>query len=91
MERDAKELVPEFEEIAAVSCAVQNMWLSCWAYGIGAYWSSPFSIIQAREFLDLKQGQRCLGLFYMGNFDKDRYDLKSKRASLGSVVEWIED
>ncbi len=32
--------VPEWEEGAAVSCAVQNMWLTTTALGIGAYWSS---------------------------------------------------
>ena len=42
MQRDPEEQLPEWEEIAAVSCAVQNMWLACTEIGIGAYWSSPF-------------------------------------------------
>ena len=66
MQRDPEERVPEWEEIAALSAAVQNMWLSCTAYGIGAYWSSPSSIIRANDFLQLKAGERCFGLFYMG-------------------------
>ncbi|MCB0704536.1 MAG: nitroreductase [Saprospiraceae bacterium] len=69
MQRDPEERLPEWEEVAAVASAVQNMWLSCTAYGIGAYWSSPSSIIKAGEFLQLASGERCLGLFYMGYFD----------------------
>jgi len=37
MYRDPKESVPEWEEIAAVSMAVQNIWLSAAEYGIGMY------------------------------------------------------
>jgi nitroreductase len=66
MQRDPLESVPEFEEIAAVAMAVQNMWLSCTEAGLGSYWSTPGSILKANEFLGLPAGQRCLGLFYIG-------------------------
>ena len=33
--------IPEIENMAAVACAVQNMYLTCTAYGLGSYWSSP--------------------------------------------------
>jgi nitroreductase len=33
--------LPDWEEIAAVACAVQNMALTAEALNIGAYWSSP--------------------------------------------------
>ena len=44
MTRDENDRVPEWEEIAAVSMAVQNMWLSCYVHNIGSYWSTsiPF-------------------------------------------------
>jgi nitroreductase len=35
-----EKLLPEYEEIAAVSCAVQNMLLTAAAYGLGAFWST---------------------------------------------------
>lgn len=69
LQRDPEERVPEWEELAAVAMAVQNMWLTCTAYGIGSYWSSPRSILEADEFLQLGAGERCLGLFYMGYHD----------------------
>ena len=66
MQRDPKEQIPEWEEMAAVACAVQNMQLTCSAYGIGCYWSTPKGILEADEFLQLLRGQKCLGLLYMG-------------------------
>jgi len=66
MQRDPKESLPEWEEIAAVSMAVQNMWLTCADLGVGCYWSSPPYIKNAGEILDLNEGERCLGWFYMG-------------------------
>ena len=53
MQRDPGERIPEWEELASVACAVQNMWLSATSYGIGAYWSSPkVYSIQPTNFSD---------------------------------------
>lgn len=69
LQRDPEERVPEWEEIAAVACAVQNMWLSCTAYGLGSYWSTPPAAQDAATLLALEPGQRCLGFFYIGRYD----------------------
>ena len=37
MKRSAKKGIPEIEDIEAVSCAVQNIYLSVTAYGLGGY------------------------------------------------------
>ena len=87
MQRDPDERVPEWEEIAAVSCAVQNMWLSCAAHNIGCYWSSSKAILQARELLQLREGERCLGLFYMGYHDLP--ELPGKRTPVKEKVQWM--
>ena len=89
MQRDPAESLPEWEEIAAVSCAVQNMWLHCTAAGIGSYWSSPKAALEADEFLGLKQGESCLGFFYMGYFDVK--NTEGKRGSIQEKVEWFEE
>lgn len=62
-------MVPEWEEIAAVSMAVQNMYLTCTANRIGCYWSSPKLVDHLKESLTIEENQKCLGLFYMGNLD----------------------
>ena len=86
MKRDPKERIPEFEEIAAVSCAVQNIWLSAWSYGIGGYWSTSTAILEADDFLALEEGEQCLGLFYMGYFTP--VDLPTKRDPISDKIVW---
>ena len=71
MQRDPLESIPEWEEIASVSMSVQNMWLMCTKLNIGSYWSSPKIIDSIDEFTALNKGEKCLGLFYMGNYDKE--------------------
>ena len=40
LKRDPNKKFPEVEEVAAVSCAVQNMYLTTTAYGLGGYWTT---------------------------------------------------
>ena len=87
MQRDPKESLPEWEEVAAVSMAVQNMWLQCTEMGIGSYWSSPGLIKYMDEFLSFAEGEKCLGFFYMGNFDGELTE--GKREPIASKTEWI--
>lgn len=68
MARQKEERIPEIEEIEAVACAIQNLHLSCTAYGLGGFWSSPKLIYstQMNEFLAIGEKDKCLGLFYIG-------------------------
>lgn len=70
MQRELKESLPEWEEVAATAMAVQNMWLVCTEMNIGAYWSSPGLIKYMHEFLPMNKGEKCFGFFYMGNYDE---------------------
>lgn len=58
--------VPEWEEIAAVAMAVENMYLTCTAHRVGCYWSSAKWAGYLSESLKIEDQQRCLGIFYMG-------------------------
>jgi len=87
MQRSLNVSIPEWEELAAVSMAVQNIWLSCAAYGVGGYWSSPGYIENANEFLKLSEGQRCLGFFYLGVPNAD-IELKGDRSPIADKVIW---
>lgn len=68
MKRQAEEKILEIEEIEAVSCAIQNMHLTCTAYGLGGFWATPKLIYHQKmnEFLDLDEKDKCIGLFYIG-------------------------
>lgn len=68
MKRDDSKRISELEEIEAVACAVQNMHLTCTAYGIGGFWATPGVIAHPsmNEFLGIGPEDKCLGIFYMG-------------------------
>ena len=89
MQRDLNSTVPEWEEIASTSMAVQNMWLTCTANNVGCYWSSPKSIEKIGDFINLNIGERCLGFMYLGNYNSIE-NVSSKRDSINSKVEWID-
>jgi nitroreductase len=84
LHRSPENLIPGWEETAALSCATQNIWLSASALGIGAYWSTPSAIYKMNDFLKLQEFEECLGLFYMGW--KDEISLPAERWSLDKVV-----
>ena len=80
--------IPEWEETAAVACAVQNMWLTATAYGIGSYWSSPGILKELGQFLNLEENQKCLGLFFMGYHDAP--EAPARRTPFENKVTWAE-
>lgn len=88
---DSTGRIPVVEEIEAVACAVQNMYLTCTAHGIGGFYSTPGFLYteEVKEFLNLEEGGRVLGLFYLGYPEGDWP--KSHRKPLEYVTEWIEE
>lgn len=89
MARDEQQRVSEWEELAAVSCAVQNMWIAASALGLGSFWSTPPAALNANDFLDLDNNERSLGFFYLGKIsDTDIPD--SERDPVAEKTEWIE-
>ena len=81
--------VPEWEELAAVSCAVQNMALTAESLNVGAYWSSPPLIHDLGDFLGLKENEKCIGLFYMGYHNEKPWE--PNRTSMAEKINWIEE
>ena len=83
-----RNLLPEWEEIAATSMAVQNLWLSCVGSDIGGYWSTPRNINNIRSFLALNKDERCLGFFYLGvhNYE-NRRDIS--RGDINEKIQWF--
>lgn len=89
MQRDPKESVPEWEEIASVAMAVQNMWLMTQELDLGGYWSSPVSIHQMDEIIPLEEGERCIGLFYLGRL-KETPEAGTRKTSIEEKTTWVE-
>lgn len=69
MKKSANKNIPEVEDIAAVSCAVQNIYLSVTAYGLGGYWTTGGITYrpQVKEFFGLREEDKLLGFFYIGH------------------------
>lgn len=88
IQRDPMQSLPEWEEIAATAMAVQNMWLCCTEMGIGCYWSSPGLIKFMDGFFEFNEGERCLGFFYMGNYD-DEIPAQTRKPIADKVV-WMD-
>ncbi|EMR04187.1 nitroreductase family protein [Cesiribacter andamanensis] len=89
MRRDPKGKVPEIEEIEAVACAVQNMWLTASAYGIGCYWGSGGITYkeEALSFFDLQPGDRLLGFLYLG-IPKGPWP-EGRRQPVAEKIRWV--
>ena len=88
MKRDEKKSVPEVEELGAVFCAVENMYLTAVAYGVGAYLSTGGITYfeEAKTFFDLGKEDHLIGFFHVG-ISKGSMD--SRRKSLDEKVKWV--
>jgi nitroreductase len=81
--------VPEVEEIAAVSCAVQNMYLTAEAYGVGCYWTTGGVTYyeDAKAFFGLTDNDKLLGFLYVGEIAVS--STAGKRTPINEKVKWI--
>ncbi len=91
MVRDPQARIPEMEELAAVSCAVQNMYLTASAYGIGCYWSTggPTFWEETKSYLGLTDEDKVMGFMYVG-MPKDNLELNGHRKPWQDKVTWVE-
>src|SRR5690606_21180819 len=72
MERGNLPKIPTLEEIAATSCAVQNLLLGATALGIASYWGSGGMAYTPamHKHLNLNPEDLVLGILYLGYTDK---------------------
>jgi len=68
MKRDAAKRLPEWEELGAVFCAVQNMYLTATAYGAGCYISTGgiTNFEEAKSFFGLGTDDKLCGFLHVG-------------------------
>lgn len=87
--RSTKKGIPEMEDIEAVACAVQNIYLSVTAYGLGGYWTTGgiTYMEKAKLFFDLEEEDKLLGFFYIGHIAVP--SPAAKRISIEEKVKWV--
>ncbi|MCV9933584.1 nitroreductase [Flavobacterium sp. LS1R47] len=82
--------LPEWEEIAAVSSAVQNMALTCTANNIGNYWSTKNVAIDYIAQFGLTENEKSLGILYLGYYPEDLEMSRKKRTPLSKKVMYLQ-
>ena len=91
MKRDKKKSVPEIEEVGAVFCAVQNLYLATTAFGVGGYLSTGGITYfeESKRAFNLEPDDKLIGFFHLGI--PKRQPSALKRKTLDEVMEWVAD
>lgn len=91
VEPPKKEKEKEIEQIAAVSCAIQNMMLVAPEYGLATVWKTGEIIYQkeVNQFFDLDERYTLLGFIYVG-YPKEQKKLEGKRIHFSQKTTWID-
>lgn len=91
MKRNEANKLPEIEEIIAAACAIENIYLTVTAYGLGCYLSTGGITYfqEAKPYFDLETNDKLLGFFYIGYVANSNNSL-SKRQPIKEKVKWID-
>ena len=83
--------IPESEEIIATACAIENIYLSVTAYGLGGYLSTGgiTYLEEAKPYFDLETEDKLIGFFYMG-YPAILTNPLSMRKPVRQKVKWID-
>merc|ERR1712046_554304 len=96
----ADKLMPEWEEQAAVACAVQNAHLLACQLGVAMYWTSggtegPLKTTEIRRLLNLEDDRdQCLGLMCVGMansnvWQRSQESAKRDRHAIEDKTMWL--
>lgn len=90
MKRNNENIIPEIEEIIATAFAVENMYLTVNAYGLGGYLSTGgiTYLEEAKSYFDLKPGDKLIGFFYVG-YPSIVSESLTKRQPVKEKVKWV--
>ncbi len=88
MKRDPAKGIPEAEELGAVFCAIQNMYLTATAYGAGCYLSTGgiTYMDEAKSFFGLGPDDKLVGFLHVGM--PARWPTQGKRKSIDEFITW---
>jgi nitroreductase len=89
MKRDNNNSVPEWEELGAVFCAVQNMYLTATAYGVGCYLSTGgiTNFEEAKDFFGLHKEDKLVGFLHVG-MPKGPL-IEGRRKDVDDKIKWV--
>ncbi len=90
MQRPSDVSVPEIEDILAVGCAIENIYLSLQEYKLGGYLSTGLGTYsrEMHNYLSLKLDEKLIGFFFIGQFE-GKVPRGRKRKPVTDKTEWI--
>ncbi len=90
MKRGDNPKIPQIEEVAAASAAIQNVLLGATALGISSYWSSGGMTHrhELKEFLQLSPDDIVMGLIYFGFTDEPAKE-GIRNTPMAEKVKWL--
>lgn len=90
MKRSIAIQIPEEEEIIAVGCAIENIYLSLTAYGLGGYLSTASIgfMKEDKKIFELEDQDKLIGFFFIG-YPSDLAIPLSRRDPVNQKVKWI--
>lgn len=90
MHRSELSKIPVVEEVAAASCAIQNLLLGAHALNIGSFWSTGGATLKPvmKEFLGLGAEDQVLGLLYLGYSEAKPEGVR--KTPLEEKIKWVQ-
>ena len=90
MHRSELSKLPVVEELAAASCAIQNLLLGATALNIGSFWSTGGATLKPvmKEYLGLGAEDQVLGLLYLGYTEAHPEGVR--KTPLEEKIKWVQ-
>ncbi|HAI83712.1 MAG TPA: nitroreductase [Chitinophagaceae bacterium] len=88
MQRGNLPKIPPVEEVAATSCAIQNVLLGAQALGIAAYWGSGGMILKQpfKDWLQLHPDDQVLGALFLGYTEE--VTVGKRNTDIDAKIKW---
>lgn len=89
MKRGDLPKIPPFEEIAAASCAIQNMLLGATALNIASFWSTGGMALRPffKEYMGFGNDDNIMGILYFGY--SDEYPEGKRNSEIEDKITWV--
>jgi nitroreductase len=89
MKRGDLPKIPAFEELAAVSSAIQNILLGATALNMASFWSTGGAILKPamKTFLQLREEDQVMGVLYLGY--ADQHPEGKRNIPLEEKIKWV--
>lgn len=81
--------LPEVEEIIAMGCAIENMFLTATAYGLGCYLSTGgiTYLEEAKAHFQLEENDKLIGFFFIGKIKDGPKEMH--RSPVEEKTNWV--